>query len=535
MYSTYCSVIMAIMKSHYEYKDIINLEYFLYNDSDLTTPQRQKQDRAVYLQLEKEHGAERIKSCTPRQLLIQWVQRRVETEFSAPIDKSPGAVIEDSFRIAGFLTVLIGVVAGALGGLAFFTYTGATPVNVFQFLLLFLGSQLALTTIWIVTIFLRQLGLGRSLPSLYSSLLFGMVKRISHLLQKKWMNHVDAKKRGSVSQAIGLLKSRNKVYGSVFYWPLFCLSQFIGLGFNGMLLLTTLFKVTTTDLAFGWQSTIQISDQAVFNIVQAIAIPWSWFLESGIPTLEEIEGSRIVLKDGIYHLYTSDLVAWWPFLVFSLLVYGLFFRILLLSYGTYMKRRRLRNLKLDTPSFTTLLRRMTTPLVSTQAPPETKKTEELPTQKKLSTDKPATSQELVPQIVLIAGDINENYDNLEFNTLLQGHSMNTETTYPFQLSYEEDLNILDIVGNMDWHQERGVFIVMEGWMVPLVDFITYLGELRRQVADNTIITVALTGRPGQTVFTPLKTQEVQIWKKKIDAIGDPYLHLISLAIESEKP
>ena len=150
-----------------------------------------------------------------------------------------------------------------------------------------------------------------------------------------------AEKRVSVNHAFGIFKARSTVYGSLFYWPLFTLSQLFAIGFNVGLLTATLVKISTSDLAFGWQSTMQFSAEAIHRAVMLAALPWSWFVPpaSSYPSLAEIEGSRIILKEGIYHLTTGNLIAWWPFLVFCLLFYGLFVRMTFFFIGKVMERK----------------------------------------------------------------------------------------------------------------------------------------------------------------------------------------------------
>ena len=158
-------------------------------------------------------------------------------------------------------------------------------------------------------------------------------------------------------------------YGLLLFWPLFSLSQRTLVGFNAGLLGASLFRVTTSDLAFGWQSTIQFSSAALHKMVKILALPWSWLFPEDLayPSLAAIEGSRIILKDGIYHLATENLVSWWPFLLLCLLVYGLLFRVLLTVFASWCQHRALRNIKLDNSDGLSVIRRMKTPLVSTQA------------------------------------------------------------------------------------------------------------------------------------------------------------------------
>jgi hypothetical protein len=79
-----------------------------------------------------------------------------------------------------------------------------------------------------------------------------------------------------------------------------------------------------------------------------------------------------------------------------------------------------------------------------------------------------------------------------------------------------------------WEPEEGIFILMEGWMVPLVDFLSFLRELRKILPDNAIIFLGLVGRPDKTALTPVAPEDFTIWQKKIESIGDPYLTVFSL-------
>ncbi len=88
---------------------------------------------------------------------------------------------------------------------------------------------------------------------------------------------------------------------------------------------TTFFRVMVSDMAFGWQSTLLTSSNTVHDLVSAMAWPWAGWLPAGLayPGIEQIEGSRIILKEGISVLTTGDLVSWWPFLCLGIVFYAL--------------------------------------------------------------------------------------------------------------------------------------------------------------------------------------------------------------------
>ena len=121
--------------------------------------------------------------------------------------------------------------------------------------------------------------------------------------------------------------------------------------------------MAVTDLAFGWQSTLRVGAEGMGAVVSLLALPWSWLPPQWglVPDLAQIEGSRIVLKDGIAALASADLAAWWPFLAMCLLLYAVLPRLVLLSL-THSCLRRLEREGVH-PDLARIADRMRSPLV----------------------------------------------------------------------------------------------------------------------------------------------------------------------------
>ncbi|TKB28522.1 DUF2868 domain-containing protein [Desulfopila sp. IMCC35006] len=519
---------MRSMKTTWQYKHIIDLEYFCHQDVDVDNDTLHQRDRKIFLENKDQFGSEQ--SPANRRWIWAWLTKRMQQDFPTPEQKSPGTIFRDGYFMAKSLAVIIGIVVGLTGGFSFFTYTGTTPVNVFHFLLLFVVSQLALVSLLLTALLIRSLLPGLQAPSFYALLLRRMISRSMAFFHKQWLRTAAADKRVSVNHALGIFKARSTIYGSLFYWPVFVLCQLFAIGFNIGLLAATLIKISTSDIAFGWQSTMQFSAEAIHRFVMLAAMPWSWFVSqaNSFPTLAEIEGSRIILKEGIYHLTTSDLIAWWPFLVFCLLFYGLLVRLILFLVGKIMERRSLHNLKLDTPACLALIRRMQTPLVTTQAAPEPKKIEPTGNPGFMHQAPEGTAPHLLKQVVLIPDDIYPLCPTEKMEPLLQQKGFTIKERHRFMVSYDTDQQLKHRLAERTWQPGEGIFILMEGWMVPLVDFLSYLKELRTILPDNTIIHLGLVGRPDATVFTPAAPTDLTLWRQKIEALGDPYLSIFSL-------
>ena len=522
---------MGHMKTNWQYSDIIDLEYFYHQDEDADNSKLHLRDRNIFL--ENQNLISDAEELTNRDLVRLWVTKRVRTEFSGPDLKSPGTIFGDVYLLARNLAAFKGLLVGLFAGFSFFTYTGTTPVNVFHFLLLFVVSQLTLVGFFLLACLLRPLLPGFKLPSFYSWLFRGLLKRVVSFFHKHWLRTMTAEKRNSVNHAFGMFKARSTVYGTLFYWPLFILSQLFAVGFNIGLLAATLLKISTSDLAFGWQSTMQFSAEAIHRAVALAASPWSWFIspEKSYPSLAEIEGSRIILKEGIYHLATGNLIAWWPFLVFCLLFYGLFIRLTLFVIGKVMERTAQQNFKLDTPACLALIRRMQTPLVSTQAEPELRQRtpEKHPGLNKHCLSTP--TQHLLGQIVLIPEDIFTLCPMEQLEPLMANQGFTIKDVHKFMISYDQDRKLLQLLSETPWKPGEGIFILMEGWMVPLTDFLSYLKELRTILPENGVIYLGLVGRPKETAFTRPTAEDFTLWQQKIEAAGDPYLTIFPLISE----
>lgn len=505
------------MKKKLTYGDIIDLEYYLHADHDMEREALHTRDRSWRLELEGE---------PMESLLIRhWLdhrrsQGRVEGEIT-----SPGILFQKLLDISLRISPVKGVIAGILCGFGFFTYNGSTPINVFHFLLFFVLSQLLVTCLFGLG------GLMRILAPAITARGFDHLGRLlaatnRFVLRKILFSRLDSHKRLSIEHATGLIRAHSTVYGRLFAYPFLKMIQSFGVGLNVGLLGITLIRVATSDLAFGWQSTLNISAQFLARLVNGIALPWSWFTgDAAVPSLLQIEGSRIILKDSIAHLMTTDLTSWWPFLVMSLLVYGLLVRILLLAWVWWKETRVLSAFKFSTGLPTQLLRRMRTPTVSTQAVPE-------PTEEKIPppSGPPVSGQDGIEEdvIALIPQEISATCNSSWLESKLAPHQLQLADHYIFMTSYEEDQKLLKKFTDRNWQLDEQLLIVMEGWMVPLMDFLSLLRELRKILPPGKIIHITLLGKPESTGFAPVMAEDLSLWRSKIESLGDPFIHLFPL-------
>ncbi|MEN8200069.1 MAG: DUF2868 domain-containing protein, partial [Thermodesulfobacteriota bacterium] len=366
------------MKTLWHIPDFLDLEYFFIQDRQLLEEEGEgalrDRDRDLYLAAIAEdlQGAEAERDY----LVFRWLQERRSLENASQGGQAllPGRMW---YELYGLFWSLFSFLALAIGGglaYSFLSYSGEQPVNVSLFFLVFVVFQflilLALLLLWGSR---RIRGLDLS-----SSLLLSLVNRglnsFLFKVRKQGLDSMDSGRRAQFGAALAAVRTRGKGYGSLFFWPLFLLFQLFGIAFNFGVLGALLIKVASSDLAFGWQSTIQLSSQFVARLVQWIALPWSWFLgPTSYPDLNQVEGSRMVLKDGFYHLASGDLVSWWPFLCLAICIYCLLPRIIFFIAGGVGRNRALARVSFSRSEHNQLIHRLLTPRLKTVSRKERKK------------------------------------------------------------------------------------------------------------------------------------------------------------------
>ena len=343
-------------------------------------------------------------------------QRRKLDEKATPEGQAlPGAAFSTAYRLFRFLLCVAGIITGFTMAITVLRYTGLKPVNVSYYL----GGLVLVQILFLLSLFFlsasRRMGLLKSSASpLYgflANLIAGFSSKLKKGIKTKDLDTRHQEIRNSFLSALGFIKGRKKVWGNVMYWPLFTLAQIFGVAVNIGILTTTLVRVASTDLAFGWQSTLDLGSQFVYRSVSIIAIPWSWLAGPGTahPTLTQIEGSRMILKDGIYRLSTQDLTAWWPFLCLCVLFYGLLPRLLLFIVGVLCQRRSLMKLDFKTGDCDPIVTRLLTPLVSSKGSDQSEAPLQFP--EKIETKSTKSSNVILKHdtqcIALIPADIYE--------------------------------------------------------------------------------------------------------------------------------
>jgi hypothetical protein len=359
--------------------DLIDFDYYVDDDEQGTRndPAERKRlaerDRRLYLKRirdvvaksEPEHSTGHRAAA-----LRRWLGQRRATDDPLLRPLLPGASFARGQRL---VTIGLGILSFFLGvGVAstLLRYDGTHPVNVAWYLLVLVLLQILLATTAMGAWTLR-----RSRPvkttiedvSLLSHLIRPVLSRVADWIRRQRLAHLSPEVRDRAKAKAGLLQSHYALYGPASYLPMLIVAQVFGIGFNLGAISATLALEWFSDLAFGWGSALDVQPQTIHDIVRLIALPWSWAFGEGLgyPTLEQIAGSRISLKDPLYVLSAFNLRAWRWFLVLAVVTYGLLPRLVLLWLSLRTQARTLASLPFTHRRAQAVYARMLTPSLET--------------------------------------------------------------------------------------------------------------------------------------------------------------------------
>ncbi len=335
--------------------DILDFEYLLASDSGGDDAAVRTRDRAIFEeriapQLGAETGGNR------RLIFRRWLTARREGHR----DPLPGAHFITGWQTLLTFAALAGLALGVSLTAGLLHYRGNEPVNVAMFFAATVGVQwliLILALAW--WLLRRTTGLLEDFRPL-QALLSGMMWVLSAGLRR-----LPGEQRERFRASLATLGHHREIYGSLAAWPMLLVTQLFGVCFNIGVLSTLLLQVTLSDVAFGWQSTLRTSPEEAYRIVTAIATPWS-ALPNPHPTFDQVVASRFAYSEGIKPLSQTAMTSWWPFLCYSVAVYGLLVRVVLFAWCVSGLRRSLRGITFDHHGCNALWRRLTGPVFQAQ-------------------------------------------------------------------------------------------------------------------------------------------------------------------------
>ncbi|THB76488.1 MAG: DUF2868 domain-containing protein [Desulfobacteraceae bacterium] len=518
-------------------KDIIDLEYLVDLDHDVTDPEDtlKKRDREIYSSI-----GPGITKNGP--LVLHWIKARRAQVFKESDNPAmlPGALFNILYNHMAMLLVICGLVLGGTIVSSFLAYHGSHPINVTLFTCVFIILPFMLSFFSLIPMVLYPFKVskqGQSPFNLTHSMIASlMIKGLAAVF--KIIEWAGFSRYTDTSDLIELIYGfRLRTFTPYLYWPLFILTSLFSMGFSLGTLLGALFRVLVRDMAFGWQSTVLSSDQIMFSIVSWMAKPWSWLFSTGWghPGFEQIQGTRIILKDGISVLATQDLVSWWPFLCLGILCYAVFPRLFLIACGALFQKRRLSRFNFEEQRYQDIIHRMTQPLLAIQ-PEETPldpvaaASEESPLPGKhagtIDSDFPSTGAlDSGPESVLLLSTEVFSPQAVE-RVKAEVFSLTRKTVravHDISFDFERDKHLLDLTA---LSQTDLIIVAQEAWQPPIKGLLHFFTQLVQSLQGKPSLQLLLTGtadRPDLSLAAD--HPDLDTWQQAVARLQQPNISI----------
>ncbi|MBU0970367.1 MAG: DUF2868 domain-containing protein [Proteobacteria bacterium] len=507
-------------------KDIIDLDYLLSVDDQRESGEEREttlaRDREIFHQMDSP-------DMDDTRLLFSWLEYRRLVFFHEAQEKTrailPGALFASLYRWSVYGLLIAGLLSGICLAYSFLAYHGTRPVNVTLFFVVFILLQVLLSGLTLFMLALRfvrpKIGAGRNAPSLVHALFSAVFfKGLPGLLKK-----IKGGEAGmaSIEYMAALIQMRNREYKGLFFWPFFLLSSFFSVSFSLGALAGTLFRVTVSDLAFGWQSTLVTASVRIHDVLSVIALPWSWFVpqDLSLPSPEQIEGSRILLKEGIAGLATKDLVSWWPFLCLGIMFYAVLPRLVLITAAVLAQKKALAQFDFEKPRFKKLLVQMKSPIMDIRSDaPSMGRQPESPVEPGPQMDSARQFQIRGARALVLASGSVYGADTSEavIGFINRQLCIGVTAVIPVSFDYIQDKELL---ASLTQALPDQVIVLQEVWQPPIRGLLYYFVQLKQVFADRPLW-ILLTQTPGEKTFV-VDSEDVnfQVWKRAIHQLGNP--------------
>lgn len=489
--------------------DVVDYEYFLAGQESLNAPEGDPASRKWFLEQQ-----DPSKAFSARILLKKWLDWQKKRENSQK--NTPGTV----FRLTDGVIIAFLMVFGTVFGFGIaqgvLYYTGKQAINLFVCYGLLVVFPLAMSIFSIFSMIFRKTRLKTAFGDVFRRKIEWFYRQIGRFFSGKQL---------LTQQAFtGFLRTRLDLYRGLPGWFLMLRMQLFAFFCQFGLFLAVFLRGWVADMAFAWQTSANISPETIYNLAFRMSFGWRWLVSEPLahPTLGQVAGSQVTLKDGLGGLANSDLTAWWPFLCWSILFYAVLPRLLLFLFAWVGESVALRRIAFDDMASRKLLRTMTSASLSIRddAPAYAGAPDQQPMAP--PGDAPATDR---PATLLIPEECAAPADLPALARALEGHlGITIQQNENVLLDEDDDRALLQRLGD----GENNVIIVLEGWKPCLESDLHYLRVLRRAIG-NRLLFVALTGRPDKDGNHALLDDEhFHIWNQRLATLRDPRLEAFAI-------
>ncbi len=384
-------------------------------------------------------------------------------------------------------------------------YDGSRPVNLFSALIVLVGSQVA--TLVLLCIFLLG-GFKRIIRTLS---MFNPASLWINLL-----NRLNSQRPSSFSDIFALLE-RGGSYSRQYL--LIYLAQHFTVALNLGIVAAILYLVTVSDMAFGWNTTLNIENLTMYQWFHGLSLPWNQFVPAAVPTEELVDSSRFYRLQSQLHKTDwnpDQLGTWWLYILMAVIVYGLLPRLIALICSGVRYDQAIANAINLSPGINQVLARMNSPLVTTFKDEQTDG--EASSANPLATQRRQFSQGLL--CLMIEWSMESQSTPIANPTRLTTLGVIPEKYFVAggNQSLADDRDILHYVAE---HRPAGVAILVKAWEPPMLDLVDFIEDLRGQLQSKCPIIILLKGLPKSSV----SSDQLDSWEYSLNRLNDSALYV----------
>ena len=501
--------------------NLIDLEVQLRQDQALDREALQERDMAIGQKIE----ADKLQS--PDVFLAWFAELRgnLSRSLSRSIP-STGERVTRLIHLFGILLFVCGLLLGLAVMAGWLAFDTQRHINILFFWTTIVGLQILLLVVWLFAAlpsnWLAQLPGAGSLQMLCRT-----IGRIPPALLRWGAARISPDYRRATQETADDLKRIHGLYGNLQRWILIRMTQEFALGFNVAAILAFVALTYGNDPTFGWRSTMLSSEQ-MHGITDTIALPWSRVWPEAVPTLDQVEYVKDSSKENIRLTLSPeqrirDLGMWaslWPFLLASLLCYGLFPRLLTWLFSVWQVKRNIARSRFDHYAAATLLRRMRRARVASGCS-ETMDEDHAESAERQAEIPQSTRSEHESVPVLKWAGVDIDRDEI---------SLHLTSRFGLSVAWIAEIGQLDLQGDDEALSRftksgdcRRVVLLVEAWEPPDADYLDFLKRLRQTVGDGALIDVLLYNHHGPGVAAACKEHHVSVWRQQLATLGDSRL------------
>ena len=433
----------------------------------------------------------------------------------------------------------IGMVLGVLATTGILLYDGTRPVNVLTFLSALLAPQVLL-----LLLLFTSLVLGRRLESILPVL--GWLRRaVSKMWERLAKRYGETSKSACNDEAQPLASAEESLYAGVNRWRSIALMQWLAVGFNIGIVLALLTRLAVTDVVFGWSTTLGAIAQLFPSLVELLSWPWATWLPAAAPDPSIVEATRYVRLGGLEVAWAGaplepDVLlfsGWWPFLLVSVLAYGLLPRLFVLALSLIMVRQNVRWAVTQSRRLERLHQRVSTPLIEVETevfstgysgpdddePRDGKPSLSFGEEKRKAPDNEAL--DIGPCSVVLWGDVPDPKDLLDKALASRTGATVEERLKAGGLAFDETRQAIArlTTGRLS---RLPVVLVAEAYEAPAEELERFLQAVRIGGRPERVVIVALVDVLEEEGFNEAKSDDEAMWRSGLRRLPGAGAHLL---------